>query len=286
MSSYDYTHHEEEWDDPILYIVYVPAFLLGLVLCLHGFMLSRRTRYFFGFSTGFYIFYFGVEKMMDDWDAKWALVVVSGLVGLVLGKLTKAFVQLGLFMMGVTFGFALGYNIVLVGAYKMWCPDHLEGYAPFLTFMALIFGMWLLKAERKSRRQLVMVFTSFVGSFTVAQSVDVFTGSYTSYDEIKYRTKGTAARASCADPSDEMVEYVLAELCLFVVGFIVQQYTWKRARAKMKKQHIDEEMNKGDIYHKRPISKKFSINVRVKPPSLMKKTMKETQEEDAAAAEL
>lgn len=152
---------------------------VGFFILLFGLPLQRFARRVLGFAVGLCI---SLWFILTVWpNVSWAPIFCI-VVGVIVGKLSTMFSNLGLILMGLMFGGLTSYSVILLGLYVVWDGERWPSYV-IIVMCASFFAILITLSKRRfhngipGRLQLIPLYTSVVGAVAVVQPIN-----YLSYD--------------------------------------------------------------------------------------------------------
>ncbi|KAI8842735.1 hypothetical protein BJ741DRAFT_591734 [Chytriomyces cf. hyalinus JEL632] len=155
---------------PVTGVVAGVLILLGLALVFAGNQVFKPILFASGFITFFLLGLTVVTAIDASREPKlevWVYFLVCGIAGILGGFLFTALWKFGLFFIGAALGFCLA-ALIAIALQNVWTNTTTKYI--FFGIMAIIGGIAILFREK----ELLVLATSFIGSYTVFIGLDVF----------------------------------------------------------------------------------------------------------------
>lgn len=150
---------------------------VGFFILLFGLPLQRFARRVLGFAVGLCMSLWFILTVVPS--VSWAPIFAI-LVGVIVGKLSTMFSNLGLVLMGLMFGGLTSFTAILLGMYVWWDGKKWPSYT-IVAVCAIFFAILITVSKRRlhngipGRLQLIPLYTSVVGAVAVVQPINFLT---------------------------------------------------------------------------------------------------------------
>ena len=152
--------------------------IVGIFECFLGLAIIKETIFFVGFlgAFGFLMMIFG-EFILDSSSgvfASWLLILISVLVGTLIGYISTSLPKIGFMCLGFWIGFVMGFIINNLFLYKVT----IDPPGLLLYVIMGMFGLIFAFISACLWRHICIVGTSFLGAYLVIRVLSLWIGSY------------------------------------------------------------------------------------------------------------
>ncbi len=150
-------------------LYYLAMAVLGLLICLEGYQISRVALSIVGFAAGFFTAGRFLPPLFPNMDSETLLMIECGL-GLALGLLAWFLVQVGVFIAAYQFSMS---NLVPLISGKVVSTLEEQGHhiAVWQPLLSILIGAVLAFLAVKAMRPGMVIFTAVFGGFAVVNGV-------------------------------------------------------------------------------------------------------------------
>eukprot|EP01015_Nassula_variabilis_P035441 TRINITY_DN8909_c0_g1_i1.p2 TRINITY_DN8909_c0_g1~~TRINITY_DN8909_c0_g1_i1.p2 ORF type:complete len:390 (+),score=76.87 TRINITY_DN8909_c0_g1_i1:27-1196(+) len=215
-------------------IFVIVAIIFGIIECFYGKKLFKPTLFLLGFTiftvlSLVFFFQFALSKAPTD-TIKWVLVGISVLIGTIFGWLAVKFSKLGMFLGGAFLGFVLAsvlYNTII---YRI--ALHQPDLALYLTIVICMISLGVLAFY--ATNHIIILATSFGGSFIAAKGVSLFAGSFPNLFEIAKMIQNDQVN----DIPNSAYIYIACFMLVGLIGSVYQYMEFKKSKELEKERDI------------------------------------------------